>query len=157
MDRKREVFTEGSGVLHDAEYAAGQTMAIEPASAPDTSAAGEIDFAGDTAPDPRWFGWTVYNLPGEFVTRRARETVVSALQLQIRGTDSCGQKANAGEALRDAGQRLAAHFDAPGCKMNRKHAGLHLKNMSSSAQAELVCFDASCRERFAITEVLYNC
>lgn len=29
--------------------------------------------------------------------------------------------------------------------------------MSSSVQAELVCFEASCRERFAITEVLYNC
>ena len=29
--------------------------------------------------------------------------------------------------------------------------------MSSCVQAELVCFEASCRERFAITEVLYNC
>src|ERR1700722_12079297 len=29
--------------------------------------------------------------------------------------------------------------------------------MSSSVQAELTCFEASCRERFAITEVLYNC
>jgi threonine synthase len=29
--------------------------------------------------------------------------------------------------------------------------------MSSSVQAELVCFEASCRARFAITEVLYNC
>jgi threonine synthase len=29
--------------------------------------------------------------------------------------------------------------------------------MSSSAQAELVCFEASCRARYAITEVLYNC
>ncbi|MDP8989227.1 MAG: threonine synthase, partial [Acidobacteriota bacterium] len=29
--------------------------------------------------------------------------------------------------------------------------------MSSCVQAELTCFEASCRERFAITEVLYNC
>src|SRR5579859_6996924 len=29
--------------------------------------------------------------------------------------------------------------------------------MSSCVQAELVCFEASCRERSAITEVLYNC
>ena len=29
--------------------------------------------------------------------------------------------------------------------------------MSSCVQAELACFEASCRERFAITEVLYNC
>ena len=29
--------------------------------------------------------------------------------------------------------------------------------MSSTVQAELVCFEASCRERFAITDVLYNC
>ncbi len=29
--------------------------------------------------------------------------------------------------------------------------------MSPSVQAELVCFNPSCRERYAITEVLYNC
>jgi threonine synthase len=29
--------------------------------------------------------------------------------------------------------------------------------MSSQVQAELVCFEASCRARYAITEVLYNC
>jgi len=29
--------------------------------------------------------------------------------------------------------------------------------MSSSVQAELVCFEPSCRARYAITEVLYNC
>jgi threonine synthase len=29
--------------------------------------------------------------------------------------------------------------------------------MSSQMQAELVCFNAACRTRFAITEVLYNC
>jgi threonine synthase len=29
--------------------------------------------------------------------------------------------------------------------------------MSSSVQAELACFEASCSERFPITEVLYNC
>src|SRR6202171_5520163 len=41
--------------------------------------------------------------------------------------------------------------------MNGNHAGLHCKNMSSCVQAELVCFSASCRERFPITAVLYNC
>jgi len=157
VDRQRQEFAEGSGVFDDAEYCAGRAMASEAARAPFAMTAGKIDFAGDTTPDPLWFRRTVYDLTDEFVTGRAGEAVVSTLQLEIRGTDSGGQQANAGEAFRDAGERLAAHFDAPGCKMNGKHAGLHLKNMSSSVQAELVCFEASCRERFAITEVLYNC
>ncbi len=157
MDRQREEFAEGSRVFDDAENAARRAMASEAASAPFAMTAGEIDFAGHALPHPLWFGWTVYDLTDEFVTRRAREAVVSTLQLEVGGADAGGQQANAGEAFGDAGQRLAAHFDAAGCKMNGKHAGLHLKNMSSSVRAELVCFEASCRERFAITEVLYNC
>jgi len=63
----------------------------------------------------------------EFVTWSARETVVSTLQFEISGTDTRGKQADAGEALGHAGQRLAAHFHAPGFEMNGKHAGLHLR------------------------------
>ncbi len=34
---------------------------------------------------------------------------------------------------------------------------LNLNHMSSQVQAELVCFESSCRARFPITDVLYNC
>ena len=34
---------------------------------------------------------------------------------------------------------------------------LNLDHMSSSPRAELACFEPSCRARFAITQVLYNC
>jgi len=125
-------------------------MASETASAPFAVTAGEIDFAGYALP-------SLHDLTDEFMARRSGKAVVSTLQFQIGGADPSGQQPNASEALGDAGQRLAAHFDAARLKMNGKHAGLHLKNMSSSVQAELVCFESSCRERFPITEVLYNC
>src|SRR5258706_1624446 len=117
MDREREEFAKGSGVLDYAEYRTGRTMASEPASAPFAMTAGEIDFAGHALPRPRWVTRTFYDLTDEFMPRRARESVVSTLQLQIGGTDAGGQQANAGEALGDTRQRLAAHFDAPGCKL----------------------------------------
>jgi hypothetical protein len=47
MDRQREEFAEGSGVLDDAEYGASGAMASEAASAPFAVTAGEIDFAGN--------------------------------------------------------------------------------------------------------------
>src|SRR5665213_3626867 len=154
MDRQRQEFAKRSRVLHDAEYTTGRAVPAEPACAPFATAAGEIDFARDAFP-------ALDHFTDEFVTRRARKAVVSALQLQIGGTNAGGGQVNAGEAFGDAGQRLVAHFDAARLKMNGKHADLHLKclhlkNMSSSVQAELVCFESSCRERFAITEVLYN-
>ena len=72
------------------------------------------------------------------------------------------KQADAREALGNAREWCAPHFDAAGFEMNTEHRVYFkgcstLKNMSSSVQAELVCFEASCRARFAITEVLYDC
>ena len=149
-------FTKRSGMLDDTENGASGTMAAESAGTPFAMAAGEIDFAGYGAADPGGiFGLS--NFADEFVAGCAAESIVAALQFEIRRTDSGSEHADAREALGNAGERLFANFDASGFEMNGEHR-LKLEDMALAAQtAELVCFNAKCRTRYAITDVLYNC
>jgi threonine synthase len=149
-------FTKCSGMLDDSKNSASGTMAAESARTPFAMAAGEIDFAGDGATDPGGiFG--LGHFAHEFMAGGAAESVVAALQFEIRRTDSGSEHADAREAMRNARERLFANFDASGFEMNGEHR-LKLEDMAVAAQtAELVCFNAKCRTRYAITDVLYNC
>jgi len=133
-------------------------VATEAAFAPVTRSTGEINLADHSLPDPRFIG-SFRDLANEFVTWRARESVISALQLQVGGTDARGEQANSRKSLWHTRQRNVAKLDTAGFQMNSKHR-LKLRDMASGTQtaaAELVCFNEGCRARYAITEVLYNC
>src|SRR5207245_6622756 len=56
--------------------------------------------------------------------------------------------------------RCAPRLDAPFLEMNGEHRGsvyAPYRYNEKSMQAELACFEPSCRARFAITDVIYNC
>jgi hypothetical protein len=83
-------------------------------------AAGEIDFAGDAFSYPRCiFG--LGHFADEFMAGSTAKTVISALQFQIGGADSCGQQANARKALGNSRKRLPSQFDASVFKMYCEH------------------------------------
>jgi hypothetical protein len=54
----------------------------------------------------------------EFVTRRAGESVVAALQFEVGGADPGGQHADAREPRRDARQGRAPNFYSSRFEMN---------------------------------------
>ena len=135
-------------MFDDAEHGAGRAMAAESACAPFAVAAGQIDFAGDPLPDPLWHPRAAATTsPTNSWPGVPREAVVSALQFQIGGADSGGKQADAGEALRDARQWLAAHFDASVFEMNGEHAGLYLRICLPACRPNWSASSASCRER----------
>jgi threonine synthase len=145
-------------VLDDAEHGTRRAVATEAALAPIAFSASQVDLTHYASPNPRFVGG-VGDFADELVTGSARETVVSALELEIRGTDSGSEQANPSESFGYAGQREAAKLDFSGFQVNSEHR-LKLRDMASATQtaaAELVCFNQDCRARYAITEVLYNC
>jgi threonine synthase len=126
-------------------------------------AAGEIDFPNHTLSEPLRIGLRIRAHGGhfsyKFVTRSSAKPVVSALKFEIRGADPGGQQSDAGKACGDAGQRLPPDFDASVFEVHGDYR-LKLEDMASamqSASAELVCFNESCRARYPITDILYNC
>ncbi len=128
VDGQREEFAERSRVFDDAEDGARGAVAAEAARAPVAMSTRQVDFAGYAASDPLCAAaGDGYHFAYEFVSGRAGESVVSALQFEIGGTDPRREQTDAGEALGYARERLAAHFDAAGFEMNGKHAGLHLR------------------------------
>ena len=100
-------------MFHDAQHAARGAMAAQPAKAPIAIAAGEIDFTDYTLAKPLAIGIRAYrdDLTYKFVTGSAGESVVAALEFEIRGADTREQKPDAREARRDARQGLIAKFD----------------------------------------------
>jgi hypothetical protein len=116
-DRQRQEFTKRPRMLHDSENGSRRTMPPEAAAAPIAMSAREIDFADDPFPNPRCVGG-VCHFAHEFMAWGAGKTVVSALKLQVRGTDSGGEHPNPGESLWHAGQRNAAQLHAARFQMN---------------------------------------
>jgi hypothetical protein len=104
-------------MLDDAEDGPGRAMAAEAPPAPIAMPAGEVDFACDTLPNPRFVGGVCY-FTDEFVAGRARKAVVSALKFEIRRTDSGGQHANPGESLWHARQGMMAKTHTAGFQVN---------------------------------------
>lgn len=124
VERQREEFAERSGMVDDAEHAARGAMAAEAARAPCAFAACQIDLTGDAAADPTGIFTIVIDgdhFAYELVSGSAGKTVVAALKFEIGGANAGGEQANAGKARGDAGERLAAYFDAAGFKVDAEH------------------------------------
>jgi hypothetical protein len=116
-NRQREEFAKRARMLDDAENGPRRAMPAEAALAPLAMPTGQIDFAYDAFPDPRFVGGLRY-LAHELVTGRTGESVVSALKFEIGGADSGREQANPGESLGYARQRLLANLHAPGFEVN---------------------------------------
>ncbi len=148
---QRQKFAKRAGVFDDSQNTALRAMAPEPPRAPVAFAARQIDFARDTAPDPRWIVRFAH-LADKFVSGRAAKTVIAALKFEIGGADSGGDEADSREMFRNARERRAAQLDAAGFEVNREH-----RKVKRYPMAQLVCFHPECRTRYAITDVVYNC
>jgi len=145
-------------MLDDAEHSSRRAVAAQAALAPGTRSTGEINLACHPRANPSAVRSFRY-FADEFVTRRSRESVVSALKLQVSRTYPGGKQSNSREAFWNARHRNVAKPYSARFEMNGKHR-LKLRDMASATQtaaAELVCFNEGCRARYAITEVLYNC
>jgi threonine synthase len=94
------------------------------------------------------------------VSRNAGEIVIAALQFKIGVADAPAQQPDQRESSRRARARHALHSHAPIFQVNGKHRGsvyAAARYNGKSMPAELVCFEPSCRARFPVTEVIYNC
>jgi hypothetical protein len=88
-------------------------------------AASQIDFAGDAPADPLLL-FRLGHFTYEFMSGRARKTVVTALKFEVRGTDARSQQTDTRKTLGDAGQRLRSNFHASGLEMNGQHCTLNV-------------------------------
>jgi hypothetical protein len=82
-----QVFGERARMLNDSEHSPVRTVPAEAARAVLAAAACEIDLAHHTPAGERC-GVALYHLTDELVSRDSTESVVPALQLQIRVADS---------------------------------------------------------------------
>src|SRR5579859_4978862 len=146
-------------MFHDPEHRALRAMPAEAPPAPVAAAATQVDLSHYALPDqfapPR-----LHHLTHKLVSRNAGETVIAALQFQIGIADAAAQQPDQRESLRRARPRNSFQRHAPIFYVNCNHRGsvyAAARYNGKSMPAQLVCFEPSCRARFAVTEVIYNC
>src|SRR5262249_39337007 len=108
-------------MLHNAEHSTVGAVTAEVPRTPVAGTAGQIDLAGHPPADPSRIlrsGHLTY----EFMPRRAAKSVVAALELEIRRTDSSRHQAYAGEAGGQAWQGTAEDGHPSGLQMNSEHS-----------------------------------
>ena len=156
-DRQREEFAKRARVFDDAEHGASGAVAAEAARAPVAMAAGEVDFAGDALPNPLASSPDLPPLRRRIRGRACRRSRSIRAAVPDRWNRFRRRAGGCARSPRGRGAAAGGALRRGRIQDERQACCLQLRDMSSSVQAELVCFNASCRARFAITEVLYNC
>ena len=117
---KGQEFAKRPRVVDNTQHAAYGTMPAEAASAPFALAARQVDLAGDADAQPlRVF--TGDDFAHELVSGCSGESIVTALQFEVSGADSCGEHSNTSETQGDTGQGSVTNIDALRLEVNLKH------------------------------------
>src|SRR5436309_305815 len=105
-NRQSKKLAKRAGMFDDTEQRAARAVAAEPARAPCAAAVSQIDFTRHAGADPGGI-FSIGAFAGEFVSGRAGEAVVAALQLEIGRAYSGGQQTNPRESLGNSRQWAA--------------------------------------------------
>jgi threonine synthase len=126
----------------------------ETAGAPFAPAARNIDVTDHAPPGPiRVVAF--HHLANELVARAPAKPVIAPLEFKVRITDSSKQNSHQRMAFLPLRPWNPADSYLPILQMNGSHG--HHSIIGDSMPAELICFQAGCRTRFPITEVIYEC
>ena len=120
--RQGQKFAECAGMSDDPQNFSRWAMTAKASLAPVTSPAREIDLADNTTAQEAWIVGC-HNFSDEFVSRRARESVIAAKKLEIGVADASAQKTNHRIAFGPARLWNLSYRCATLFKVNRNHSG----------------------------------
>jgi hypothetical protein len=120
--RQGQKLTKGAWMSDDSQNLARWAVTAQPALAPIATPACEIDLTNDA------FACKTGSIRGhdfsdEFMTGRARKSVVTTQKLDVCVADTSAEKANHSIAFRPARFWHVSYRCAPSFKVNRNHAG----------------------------------
>ncbi len=106
--RKSQVIRVSSRMMEYPEDAATGAVPAEPAPAPFTAAASQVDLADDSFPEPGGRRWADHP-SDELMSRDAREVVVAASEFEVCVADARGDHPDQRESRLEAGPRHRPH------------------------------------------------
>jgi hypothetical protein len=120
--RQSEKFSESARVANDPQNFARRTMTFQTSLAPIATPAGEVDLANNAIADQtRVIG--PHDFSDKFVTRSARESVITTKKLEIRVADASYQEANQRVAFGPSRLSCLSYRRSACFKVNRNHSG----------------------------------
>ena len=117
-----EKFSESARVPNDPQNFARRTMTFQPSLAPIATPAGEIDLPNNAVAYQAG-GIRPHDFSDKFVTRSARESIITTKKLKIRVADASFQEANQRVAFGPSRFSCLSYRRSACFKVNRNHSG----------------------------------